>query len=153
MQLVLDHIIAHEEKFDMSTFGNVDKVAGHICCTAACICGTTNLIAKTDAVEKIYNTTSEYNGNDSYYTVLYNLLRDNKSAAEFLGLETKYAECLFFGGEESVWHKYREELHIEEYPDLDSIETKHAITMLTNLISGEWNFEGILPSEEDEDEQ
>ena len=147
MQLVLDHIIAHEEKFDMSTFGNVDVIAGHICCTAACICGTANLIAKSDEVENIFNESNEYN-----YETLYKILRNTNTGAEFLGISRECAEFLFVGGDDSIWNKYREELNFTDYILNEDIKSEHAITMLTNLISGEWNFESILPSEEDEDE-
>ena len=86
------------------------------CLTAACICGTANFLA---------------NNNDT---------TDTETASSFLGLTHEQGCFLFYSN--SIWRKYMEELELE-IPLICHITQLQAVVMLTHLINGKWNFDGV----------
>lgn len=116
MQKVLDYIITHPQEFRMAGWGSFNS--HNQCLTSACICGTANYLD------------GEFN------------LGNCHNAANFLGLSTSDSERLFLTTC-SVWQKYHLHLDLPYNLDLTNVKQEHAVTMLTNLISGEWNFDGI----------
>lgn len=162
MQLVVDSLKMNPERFDMGTFGTVEwepkkDDGSHPCCTAACICGTANLIGQSEEINILEDDLdlSVEDIRDSFYMIL----RNEVSACEFLGLSRLEGDRLFFGGSNSMWQKYNSELNVcpeEKFPCLEDINIEHAITMLENLINDVWDFSGLdrdLYESEDEDDE
>lgn len=163
MQLVVDSLKMNPERFDMATFGTVEwepkkDDGSHPCCTAACICGTANLVGRSEEINILEDDPdlSVEDIRDSFYIIV----RNEASACEFLGLSLLEGDRLFFGGANSIWQKYNSELNVcpeEKFPCLEDIHLHHAITMLENLINGVWNFLGLncyhpYESEDEDDE-
>lgn len=152
MQKVIDHIKTHVDQFDMSTFGygilkepapNLEK---NICCTAACICGTTNVVS--------YNESSKKRNPDDDMLEFYCRLHDKREACAFLGISEDQGEALFYAGFGSLWEKYGKKLGFESSVVLlGDIESEHAITMLQNLKDEVWNFDRIGFEETDIDDE
>lgn len=149
IQKVIDHIKTHVDQFDMSTFGYgifnepAPNPENNICCTAACICGTTNVVAYNESLK-------ELNPDDDMLE-FYCRLHDKREACAFLGITEDQGESLFYAGADSIWEKYGKKLGFEgSFVLLGDIESEHAITMLQNLKDEVWNFDGIYVEEPDD---
>jgi len=112
MQKVLDLLIGNEDMFNMSYHGFLSFQEGNLCGTPGCISGFCRPF----------------------------IIDGKQYSSEFLGLSDTQAVQLFCSATNTLWKKYHKELNLPELPYLLDIKHHHAVTMLTNLISGEWVF-------------
>lgn len=144
-------IEAHKAWFTMDTFGNhysiklieqMEEEGDNVCGTAGCIAGFTRNLAQDEIA---YNDELKANLCVSYtstqrFTQGEIIESSSCVAQKYFDITYYEADDLFYG--KQTWAKYRDELGITEnpYDNLKVITADMAITMLTNLATGEWTF-------------
>lgn len=116
-------ISEYDEACDWHSSPDYVDLSAYNCNSAACVAGWAVAMKNDLTVNQLSCRTVE------------------EEATEYLGLNYREAQHLFYYGEESVYGQHRDELGILEHEPLqNAVTAKHAAMTIRKVVDGEWSL-------------